>query len=194
MAVVTTTLAIVADTSFDRVTLPAQGRAAPSSSGILRCGPSSKVLAVDTVAQRVYLVERPELGAMGAAVRGVPGRTSMYHGDDPLTTAKQALGLELGLEAARWELVAAAALSSPARSDELTWLWLAWDLGPAPRQRDAAETTSIALSFSQLEDELTRFRRVDLDQPRRDLAALPLLMELRFRLLAGLPPATSTPA
>jgi ADP-ribose pyrophosphatase YjhB (NUDIX family) len=177
-----TRLSAAGDTSYDVVRFTIPGDVAAGSVGIMRCRTVSIILAYDLAGGYFVLADEPRVGANANVIRGVAGGTMEIPGEDPQLTAPRKLAEELGLRAGHWQLVASETYSSPGRTDEQAWLWLAEGLtkiGPADRC-----TTAVTIPLSELDAEIARYSG-QLETPGKDLKTLALLLALKVKLSAA---------
>ncbi|MGB0097291.1 MAG: NUDIX hydrolase [Solirubrobacteraceae bacterium] len=93
---------------------------------------------------QVWLTRQPREAIGERASLEVPAGKRDVEGETPLETAKRELAEEIGMQAARWEEIAAF-YTSPGFSDERVWLYLASDLSNAVDVPEADENERIEI-------------------------------------------------
>ncbi len=107
------------------------------------------IIAVDG-SSRVTLV-RQFRGPMGRTVLEMPAGTCDVAGEEPLATARRELAEEVGLEAQRFEELAALPVS-PGVSDQLTRVYLATGLSSCAPGREGPEERAMTLEVVPIDE------------------------------------------
>jgi 8-oxo-dGTP pyrophosphatase MutT (NUDIX family) len=92
--------------------------------------------------QQVWLTRQPRESAGMTASLEIPAGKLDVDGEEPLAAAKRELAEEIGLQAARWELLHEF-YTSPGFSDERVWIYIATDLSQTEEQAAADEDERI---------------------------------------------------